>query len=159
MRVKLLRYIEYGRYFNCLLDESIQRNRDEYEIKIDDFEIGLAFFPNEDHYVTKEDYEYLVGREFDIQNLQIHTYRVKDKEQMKLVPSSEYKWIEHPEMCGRCGSEFCECKDFITIEDYNKEMEAERLKVEEEDRQYREHQDRQHLLNDLITQLGKVRQA
>lgn len=158
MRVKLLRYCDYGRYFDCMLDQPIKRGTythdSDYEIKIDDFEVGLAFFPDENHYVTKEEYQGLVGREFDIEKVRIHTYR-SQKEDVKIVPPEFNKWNQHDQMCGRCASDLCECGDFITVEAWNHEQDMERLRQEEENREYRERQERQRLLDELIAKLGK----
>lgn len=157
MRVRLIRYYKYERRFLCLLDRPINpnhRNRwadEDYEISIDDFEIGLAFFPDENHTVTEADYEGLVGREFDIERgIAIHCYRVKDKASMALVKPEDNKWTEHEEECGRCNSTLCECGEFITMENYRHELEARAVEHEEETREFRERQDRDRLLREFI---------
>lgn len=142
MRVKILKYCDYGRYFDCMLDEPIRRNGtwvhdSDYEIKIDDFEVGLAFFPDENHYVTMEEYQGLVGREFDIEKVRVHTYR-GSKEDIKIVPPESNKWDQRDQLCGRCASDLCECGEFITVADWNLEQDRERLRQEAEQREYEE---------------------
>lgn len=143
VRIKILRYYRHDNLFTVMSDYNFRRSvvPDDCEFKMDSFELGLCFFPDEDHHVTEEDYESMVGHEFDIEewNIKVHALALKDaKRAAKVIPIGEEKWTLRLETCGRCGSEFCECKNYISVTDWNEEQDRERLHQETEQREYEE---------------------
>lgn len=105
---------------------------------MDSFELGLCYFPNEEHTVTESDYESMVGAEFDIEewDIKVHSFELKDARRAKRIPLGEEKWTYKDEACGRCGSEFCECKDYISMTDWDAEQDRLAMARAEERREY-----------------------
>lgn len=140
VRIKVLRYYKYGGYFRVMCDYNFRRSQipDDCEFDLDAWELGICFFPNENHHVTEEDYESMVGHEFDIEdsNIKVHSHAVKDGTRAKRIPVGEEKWTLHNEICGRCCNEFCECKDYISVTDWNHEQDRMAAEREEEAREY-----------------------
>jgi hypothetical protein len=137
MRVKILKYTEWAGYFTCFTEDSTIGDSDG-EFKMDPWELGMAFFPDENHTVTQEDYKSLVGREFDIErhNIRIYLRRIFDKDCAKIVEPGKERWtFNDKEPCGRCG-ELCECGEYITREAYKAEQEMERLRRQVEMEEY-----------------------
>jgi hypothetical protein len=142
VRIKILRYHRYDNLFTVMADYNFSRSivPEDCEFKMDAFELGLCHFPDEDHNVTEKDYESMVGAEFDIESwdFKVHALALKDARRAKVIPIGDEKWTYKLEACGRCGSEFCECKDYISQTDWD----AEQIRLEyeraEERREYEE---------------------
>lgn len=140
VRIKILRYLRYDNVFIVMSDYNFRRSviPDDCEFKMDCFELGLCYFPDENHHVTEKDYESMVGSEFDIEewDIKVHSLCLKDAKRAKRIPIGEEKWTYKEEACGRCGSEFCECKDYISITDWREEEERINLRMKAEQEEY-----------------------
>lgn len=160
IRIKILKYQEYGGYFDCISDQSIGRHIYECEFQLDAYEVGMAFFSEERYMPTKEQLSGLVDREFDIdrKDLTIWTLAAKERKLIKIVSPHQYKWVRYVEPCGRCNSDLCECGDFITRENYAHEQNVLRAEKEEAEREDNDRRERARLLQYFIEKNGKKEQ-